>query len=163
MRKNENLSNVRSNVRSISSARNIRGGTRQLWLLDTNILSAIIKNPTGMAAMKAMAIARAQPGQLVTSVVVECELAFGAQRVGSTALVQKISQLLQLIAPQPFGRDSVAHYANIRTQLEKSGTPIGPNDTFIAAHALALGATLVTDNEAEFLRVPGLQVENWLR
>ena len=133
------------------------------WLLDTNILSAIIKNPSGMAATKAMAIARTHPGQLVTSVVVECELAFGAQRVGSTALVQKISQLLQLIAPQPFGQDGVAHYANIRTQLEKSGAPMGPNDTFIAAHALALGATLVTDNETEFRRVPGLRVENWLR
>ena len=50
----------------------------------------------------------------------------------------------------------MAHYANIRTQLEKSGTPIGPNDTLIAAHALALGATLVTDNETEFRRVSGL-------
>ena len=165
-----NVSNV-SNVRNISSARNILASTSKLWLLDTNILSAIIKNPTGMAATKAMAIARAHtrdqtrtdPGQLVTSVVVECELAFGAQRVGSTALLQKISQLLQLIAPQPFGQDGVAHYANIRTQLQKSGTPMCPNDTFIAAHALALGATLVTDNEAEFRRVPGLQVENWLR
>lgn len=137
--------------------------TTNRWLLDTNILSAIIKNPTGSSAKKAMAIARAQPGQLVTSVVVECELAFGAHRIGSPALVEKISQLLQLIAPQPFGQDGVGHYANIRTQLEKSGTPIGPNDTFIAAHALALGATLVTDNEAEFRRVPGLQVENWLR
>jgi len=137
--------------------------TVKRWLLDTNILSAIIKNPTGRAATKAMVIAQAEPGQLVTSVVVECELAFGAQRIGSTALVQKISQLLQLIAPQPFGQDGVAHYAIIGTQLEKSGTPIGPNDTFIAAHALALGATLVTDNEAEFRRVPGLQIENWLR
>ena len=137
--------------------------TANRWLLDTNILSAIIKNPTGSAAKKAMAIARAQPSQLVTSVVVECELAFGAHRIGSTVLVEKISQLLQLIAPQPFSQDGVGHYANIRTQLEKSGTPIGPNDTFIAAHALALGATLVTDNEAEFRRVPGLQVENWLR
>ncbi len=137
--------------------------TTNRWLLDTNILSAIIKNPTGSAAKKAIAIARTQPGQLVTSVVVESELAFGAHRIGSPALLEKISQLLQLIAPQPLGQDGVGHYANIRTQLEKSDTPIGPNDTFIAAHALALGATLVTDNEAEFRRVPGLQVENWLR
>lgn len=53
------------------------------------------------------------------------------------------------------------HYAELRTLLEQSGTPIGPNDTLIAAHALALGATLVSGN-AEFARVPGLQVENWL-
>lgn len=133
------------------------------WLLDTNILSAIIKHPSGSAATKAMHIVMAHPEQLVTSVVVECELAFGAHRIGSAVLVKKIAQLLALVAPQPFGPDGVAHYASVRTQLERQGTPIGPNDTFIAAHALALGATLVTDNEAEFRRVPGLRVENWLK
>ena len=55
-----------------------------------------------------------------------------------------------------------AYHVTIRTHLEKAGTPIGPNDFLIAAHALALDCTLVTDNEAEFLRVPGLRVENWL-
>ena len=60
--------------------------------------------------------------------------------------------------------DAVApHYARVRHHLERLGTPIGPNDLLIAAHALALDAVLITDNENEFRRVPGLQVENWLR
>lgn len=62
----------------------------------------------------------------------------------------------------PFDAEVAAHYANLRTVLEEAGTPIGPNDTFIAAHALALGATLVTA-DAEFTRVPGLKIENWLQ
>ena len=66
------------------------------------------------------------------------------------------------IPVKPLDNDIVAHYASIRTQLERQRTPIGPNDTLIAAHALALGATLVTA-DAEFSRVPGLLIENWLQ
>ena len=135
----------------------------RLWLLDTNILSAIIKRPQDAAAAKARAIAHETPAQLITSVVVECELAVGAKRIASVPLEVKIRQLLQFIKPMPIGREVVAHYALVRSMLERSGTPIGPNDTLIAAHALTLGATVVTDNEAEFSRVAGLQVENWLR
>jgi len=62
----------------------------------------------------------------------------------------------------PFEEPADLIYADIRATLEKSGTPIGANDLFIAAHALALNATLVTGNEREFRRVPGLEVENWL-
>lgn len=62
----------------------------------------------------------------------------------------------------PFDADVAVHYANLRTVLEEAGTPIGANDTLIAAHAMSLGATLVTA-DAEFTRVPDLKVENWLQ
>jgi tRNA(fMet)-specific endonuclease VapC len=68
---------------------------------------------------------------------------------------------MQSVTVMPFDAEVAVHYANLRTVLEQSGTPIGANDTLIAAHALALGATLVTA-DAAFTRVPGLKVENWL-
>jgi tRNA(fMet)-specific endonuclease VapC len=66
------------------------------------------------------------------------------------------------ITVEPLDQGVVAHYATVRAYLEAKGQPIGPNDTLIAAHALALGATLVTA-DVEFTRVPGLKVENWLQ
>ena len=146
--------------------------TSQTWLLDTNILSHIIKRPHDSAARRVRQIAESTDsvtprntpaGRLITSVIVECELAFGAQRAGSITLTRKIADLLHFIQPAPLTNAIAGHYANIRTRLEQSGKPIGPNDLLIAAHALALDATLVTDNEDEFRRVPGLRVENWLR
>lgn len=71
--------------------------------------------------------------------------------------------LQQIVEVLPIDEAVTPHYARIRDHLERQGTPIGPNDLLIAAHAAALDATLVTDNEREFLRVPGLQIENWLR
>jgi tRNA(fMet)-specific endonuclease VapC len=132
------------------------------WLLDTNVISRVIKYPHELLAMRLRDLFEQQPGALVTSVVVESELMFGATRVASNVLHKKIADLLQFIPVLALERNVVLHYATLRTHLEKAGTPIGPNDTLIAAHALALGCMLVTDNETEFLRVPGLQVENWL-
>jgi tRNA(fMet)-specific endonuclease VapC len=111
------------------------------WLLDTNIIS--------------------HANAIFTSMVVECELVFGAQKSGSESLSEKIETLLQFVRPKAMDSAVAKHYANIRSYLESSGTPIGPNDTLIAAHALALNATLVSA-DTEFLRVPGLRVENWL-
>jgi tRNA(fMet)-specific endonuclease VapC len=133
------------------------------WMLDTNILSKVIKFPHEALGQRLRDYFDQQPGTLVTSMVVECELRFGAARVESTVLTKKISDLLRLIPVLPLNHDVVQHYATIRTHLEKAGTPIGPNDTLIAAHALALDCTLVSDNDTEFLRVPGLRVENWLK
>lgn len=135
---------------------------KPLWLLDTNILSKVIKQPDGVLGQRMRQISDQYPGALVTSIINECELCFGAARVNSVALSGKIFNLLQLIPAQPLTADAVGHYSTIRTHLERQGTPIGPNDTLIAAHALALDCTVVTDNEAEFRRVPGLRVENWL-
>ena len=135
---------------------------KPLWLLDTNILSKVIKQPDGALGQRMRQISDQYTGALVTSIINECELCLGAARVNSVALPGKIFKLLQLIPAQPLTADVVGHYAAIRSHLERQGTPIGPNDTLIAAHALALDCTVVTDNEAEFSRVPGLRVENWL-
>jgi tRNA(fMet)-specific endonuclease VapC len=132
------------------------------WLLDTNILSRVIKYPHELLGQRLRDLFDQQPGALVTSMVVECELMFGAARVQSTVLPKKITDLLQFIPVLALEQNVVPHYATIRAHLQRQGTPIGPNDTLIAAHALALDCTLVTDNDAEFLRVPGLRVENWL-
>lgn len=131
-------------------------------LLDTNTLFRVIKYPHELLAMRLRDLVEQQPGALVTSMVVESELMFGATRVASTVLSKKIYDLLQFIPVLALERNAVQHYATLRTHLEKAGTPIGPNDTLIAAHALALDCTLVTNNTAKFLRVPGLRVENWL-
>lgn len=137
------------------------------WLLDTNILSHAIRNPTGPLAIRIQQISAQAPDSLCTSLVVECELAFGVRKLGSSrqaaSLTSKVETMLQFVAPRAMDSNLAAHYASIRAHLESLGTPIGPNDTLIAAHALAMDCTLVTDNEAEFRRVPGLRVENWLK
>jgi tRNA(fMet)-specific endonuclease VapC len=132
------------------------------WLLDTNILSRVIKYPHELLGQRLRDLFDQQPGALVTSMIVECELMFGAARVESTVLPKKITDLLQFIPVLALEQNVVAHYATIRAHLQRQGAPIGPNDTLIAAHALALDCTLVTDKETEFRRVPGLRVENWL-
>jgi tRNA(fMet)-specific endonuclease VapC len=129
------------------------------YLLDTNILSALIRQPQGPVAAT---LARRGYGTVCTSIVVASELRFGARKLGSKALTDKVDDLLAslLVLSLDAGTDNT--YAEIRLQLEQAGTPIGPNDLLIAAHALESGLTLVTDNAVEFGRVTGLQVENCL-
>lgn len=129
------------------------------FMLDTNILSAVIKRPQSPLAER---ILEADPDSLCTSIIVSAELRFGAQRRGSDALTAKVEALLEEIEVLPLGAEADRHYARVRTTLERQGTPIGSNDLLIAAHALALDCTLVTDNLREFSRVPGLRTENWL-
>lgn len=126
------------------------------WLLDTHALSELIRNPGGVLAQR---LANEAPDALCTSVIVACELRFGAQHKGSAALTQRVEQLLAVL---PFDAPADAHYADIRSTLERAGTPIGSHDLFIAAHARSLGLTLVTHNLREFERVPGLKVVDWL-
>ena len=133
-----------------------------VWMLDTNILSHAIRYPRGPLAVRIQQLSAQTDSALCTSLVVACELSFGAEKIGSISLVSKIETILQFVPSKAIDHDLVQLYATVRTYLEKAGTPIGPNDTLIAAHALALDCTLVTDNEAEFRRVPGLRVENWL-
>ena len=120
------------------------------WMLDTNTLSDLIRNPRGPLLRRLGAVA---PDALCTSIVAACELRFGAQRKGSAVL-----SLVVL----PFDDPADAHYADIRTALESVGTPMGNHDLFIAAHARSRDLTLVTHNLREFERVPGLRVEDWL-
>ncbi|MFT3741658.1 MAG: type II toxin-antitoxin system VapC family toxin [Gammaproteobacteria bacterium] len=129
------------------------------YLFDTNILSALIKNPSGQLAGR---IKQLDETTFCTSIIVACELRYGALKKGSKALISKVKLLLANIIVLPLSDDVDRHYAIVRADLEKRGKPIGANDILISAHALALGVVLVTANEGEFRRIPGLEVENWL-
>ena len=127
-------------------------------MLDTNILSDLIRNPRGTLAHR---LGAAQPDAVCTSIVVACELRFGARRKGSPVLTERVEQLLATLAVLPLDEPADRHYADLRADLERAGTPIGNHDLFIAAHARSRGLTLVTRNLREFERVPGLCVDDW--
>jgi tRNA(fMet)-specific endonuclease VapC len=128
------------------------------FMLDTNALSELIRNPQGVLAQKLNTL---EPDAACTSIVAACELRFGAQRKGSKPLTHRVEQLLQALTVLPLDTPADEHYADIRATLERSGTPIGSHDLFIAAHARSRGMTLLTRNLREFQRVPGLTVEDW--
>ena len=129
------------------------------FLLDTNVLSDLIRHPGGTVAKH---IATVGEKSVSTSVIVAAELRFGAAKSGSKTLSERIDLILSASIVLPFEPPADRHYARIRQHLARQGTPIGPNALLIAAHALALDLTVVTGNEREFARVPGLRVENWL-
>ena len=131
-----------------------------LYLLDTNILSNVIRDPRGACATR---IGETPPEQVCTSIVVAAELRFGVWKRGSSTLAHRVEQLLASLTVLPLQPDADRCYGRLRAELEKQGQLIGANDMLIAAHALAVDAVLVTDNTAEFNRVAGLPVENWLR
>ena len=128
-------------------------------MLDTNVLSDLIKNPQGKAAKR---IARVGEGNICTSIIVAAELRYGCAKSGSARLRKAVEDLLGEINVLPFDVPADADYGLLRAELEASGKPIGSNDLLIAAHAQATGATIVTANADEFKRVRGLKVENWL-
>ncbi len=130
------------------------------FLLDTNTISHIMRQPGGLAAKRADQMGANE--RLCTSVIVQFELRFGLAKNPSQRLQTSYDVTMAGIDVLPLEASAAADYARIRALLESKGKPIGANDLLIAAHALALDATLVTDNEAEFRRVPGLKVENWL-
>lgn len=129
------------------------------YLLDTNSLSDMIRNPHGSVGKRLVRVGEAA---VCTSIVVACELRYGAAKKGSPRLADRVDQLLAGLEILPLERGADHQYAEIRAHLQRAGLPIGPNDLLIAAHALALGLTLVTANVGEFSRVPGLAIENWL-
>lgn len=130
-----------------------------IYLLDTSILSAIIKQPVGEAAQHLLLL---DVSQRTTSIIVACELRFGAAKKNSSALTQRVEQLLNVLKIHPLEPNADTHYGQIRADLEQRGQLIGQNDLLIAAHALALDAILVTDNIREFSRISNLKLENWL-
>ena len=136
--------------------RSRRQGT---YLLDTNIVSDLIRHPEGPAARR---IAEVGAQRVSTSIIVAAELRFGARKRGAARLEALIAGVLERMGVLPFAVPADAVYARLRADLERRGQPIGGNDLLIAAHAVALGRVLVTDNEREFARVAGLEVENWL-
>jgi tRNA(fMet)-specific endonuclease VapC len=128
-------------------------------MLDTNIISDLIRNPQGKAAKR---IAKAGESNICTSIIVAAELRYGCAKSGSTRLLTAVEDLLGEIDVLPFDVPADAEYGGIRAELEAVGKPIGGNDLLIAAHACATGATIVTANTDEFKRIRGLNVENWL-
>jgi len=130
------------------------------YLLDTNVVSEMVRNPLGRVEQRVLLVGE---NGIAISAVVAAELRFGVERKRSVRLAAKIDAVLARIPVLPWDLPADRAYAKLRAELERAGTPIGANDMLIAAHALALNCVLVTDNEAEFRRVPGLTVENWLR
>ena len=128
-------------------------------MLDTNIISDLIKNPHGKAAKR---IAKVGEDTICTSIIVAAELRYGCAKKGSKRLMKVVEDLLNEISVLPFDTPADEEYGEIRSTLERAGKPIGGNDLLIAAHAKATGATIVTSNVNEFDRVTGLTVENWL-
>jgi tRNA(fMet)-specific endonuclease VapC len=128
-------------------------------MLDTNIISDLIRNPQGRAAKR---IAKVGEDNICTSIIVAAELRYGCARSGSKRLLKAVEDLLGEIRVLPFDVPADAAYGEIRQALEAAGQPIGGNDLLIAAHAHAIGATIVTANASEFKRIRGLNTENWL-
>jgi tRNA(fMet)-specific endonuclease VapC len=130
------------------------------FLLDTNIVSDLVRNPRGRITRH---IARVGEGQVCTNVIVAAELRYGAAKKGSQRLSTQLAKVLAAIDVIAFEPPADARYGDLRARLESMGRVIGPNDLLIAAQALALDYVLVTDNEQEFSRVEDLTFENWLR
>ena len=129
------------------------------YMLDTNIISDLIRNPRGKAAKR---IARVGEDNICTSIIVAAELRYGCAKSGSRRLLKAVEDLLGEINVLAFDVPADANYGEIRAELETAGKPIGANDLLIAAHAYAIGAAVVTANTGEFKRIRGLKVENWL-
>lgn len=128
-------------------------------MLDTNIISDLMRNPQGKAAKQ---IAKVGEDNICTSIIVAAELRYGCARSESKRLLAAVEELLAEIEILPFDAPADAEYGDIRTELETAGKPIGGNDLLIAAHARATEAIMVTANSNEFKRVRDLKVENWL-
>lgn len=131
-------------------------------MLDTHIISDLMRDPKGKSNQQLQQLIASEPKlQVCSSVVFDCEVRYGLSRRPSELLQKAYENVLLVVEILPLNAAVTNHYAHIRNELEKVGTPIGPNDTLIAARALSLGTTLVTA-DAEFRQVPGLKVENWL-
>ncbi len=130
------------------------------FLLDTNVVSNLIREPQGRVADRIKALGE---NRICTSIIVAAELRYGAARMTSPRLSVQVEAVLNVIDILPFDSPGDEAYGLIRTQLELAGTPIGGNELLIAAQAMTLDYTLVTDNENEFARISGLRIENWLR
>jgi tRNA(fMet)-specific endonuclease VapC len=129
------------------------------YMLDTNIISDLIRNPQGKVAKR---IARLGEHNICTSIIVAAELRYGCAKSGSKRLLKAVEDLLGEMNVLPFEVPADTEYGGIRAELEAAGKPIGGNDLLIAAHAYATGATIVTANTGKFKRILGLNVENWL-
>ena len=128
------------------------------YMLDTNIVSEMIRDPAGRAAQRARAVEE----QVCVSVIVAGELRYRCARKGSPQLLRRVEEFLSEVPVLPFHVPADSAYGGIRAELEAAGRPIGSTDLLIAAHACAVAATVVTAKIGEFRRIRGLNVENWL-
>jgi len=129
-------------------------------MLDTNIVSDLVRHPHGCIAKR---IAEVGEAGICTSVIVAAELRSAAARKASPRLEEQLESVLRAIEVLSFESPADVVYGALRGRLEEIGQPIGANDLLVAAHALALRCSLVTDNGREFARIKALPVENWLR
>jgi tRNA(fMet)-specific endonuclease VapC len=130
------------------------------YLLDTSICIYIAKRKPPEVLRRFESL---KAGDLAMSLVTYGELIYGAERsTQRQASMAIIARLVEAVPVLPMTLDSALHYGVIRAALASIGAPIGNNDLWIAAHARAAGLTLVTNNEAEFRRVPDLRIENWV-
>lgn len=130
------------------------------WMLDTDTCIGLIRQRSASAIKK---LGSRSIGQVGISSITLSELAYGAAR--SQAPERSRAALDEFLLPlvvAPYDDAAAFAYGEIRATLANAGTPIGPLDTLIAAHALALDVTLVTHNRREFERVPALRVDDWL-
>ena len=130
------------------------------YLLDTDILSDLVRNPQGRVAEHIREVGDAR---ICTSIIVASELRYGAAKRKSPRLTRQLDAVLGVLDALPFEAPADITYGRLRSKLEREGQPIGGNDLLIAAQTLTLRYTLVTDNEGEFSRIDDLEHENWLR
>jgi len=128
-------------------------------LLDTNILSDLVRRLQGAIAQRIKEVGEAA---VCTSIIVAAELRFGAAKKNSLRLTRQVEAILAAIEVLPLDTPVDRAYAQLRWGLEQSGQVIGPNDMLIAAQAIASQCVLITANLDEFSRVEELQVKNWL-
>jgi tRNA(fMet)-specific endonuclease VapC len=130
------------------------------YLLDTNIVSDLVRNPQGLAAQR---VAIVGDLNVCTSIVVAAELRYGAIKKDAPRLTEQLEAVLGVMEVLPLTLPMDREYGRLRARLERDGQPIGGNDLLIAAQSVVLGLTLVTDNQREFSRIAELPCENWLR
>lgn len=130
------------------------------YLLDTNIISALVRQPGGVVTQH---IREVGENNVATSVIVAAELRYGVAKKGSARLAAQLELILAALPLLPFEPPADAIYRDLRAELERAGRSIGGNDLLIAAHALSSNCILVTDNQREFERVKALRLEYWLR
>lgn len=129
------------------------------YMLDTNICIHVMKTYPPAVREKFNELAE----QLCMSSITLGELHYGAEKSARRAEnLMAIEHFVARLEVLPFGDKAAVHYGQVRAELERSGTPCGPHDMQIGAHARSEGLIVVTNNKREFARMPGLRVENWL-
>jgi tRNA(fMet)-specific endonuclease VapC len=130
------------------------------YLLDTHIVSNLVRDPRGRVADRIRAVGERN---ICTSIIVAAQLRYATTKQASQRLSTQVESVLGAMDALPFDSPADEFYGWLRSRLESAGAPMGGNDLLIAAQALALDHTLVTDNDKQFSRIEGLRVENWLR